>query len=89
MWADWEVFARRPTFIQWAEPPPADASEERYAVVSDSGIRWARVSPNPAVSPQVSPGCFYDDMPGGAIASACAAARKHKAKIRTLTESEP
>ena len=91
-WANWDAFAPKlGGFVEWAEPPPANSSEERYAIVSrpygTAGIAWARVSPNPDVSPEYSSGRFYDDAhdhPEGAVAWARAAAKAHKRRMAML-----
>jgi hypothetical protein len=89
-WADWSAFAQRlPGFIEWAEPAPTDLSEERYAIVRDGAIAWARVSPNPDVRVDLSSGRFYDtddpnDHPEGAIEWCRNAARAHKEHVRKL-----
>ena len=86
-WADWDAFERRhkSTFIQWAEPPPSDPSEERYAVMwSDdrpgAHVTWVRVSPNPDVPTRRSSGGFYTIPEEGkeAIPWAIESAMAHK-----------
>ncbi len=89
-WQDWDRFAKRKGFIEWAEPAPIDASESRYAVVDYSNsIRWARVSPNPDTPVDYSSGAFYDDMPGGAVESAKRAAMIHKKKMASYLLENP
>jgi hypothetical protein len=93
-WADWEAFRKRHarTFIRWAEPPPRDSSEERYAIMKSDDhpgahVIWARVSPSPDVSFQRSQGGFYTIPEEGkkAIPWAVEAAMAHKRKMRGLT----
>ena len=60
-WAEWEALANRIAgFVEWAEPPPERSNEERYAIMHDGAIAWARVSPNPEVPIRLSGGRFYD-----------------------------
>ncbi len=86
-WANWAVreacrYAGG-SFISWAEPAPESLSEARYAVAQDAsgGVRWWRFSPNPALSPQQSSGCFYG---AAALGDAVAAALEHKRKMGDL-----
>jgi hypothetical protein len=84
-WANWDAFSARVDLIMWAEPAPTNPRDERYAVVRyHGGIRWARLSPNPDVSVDYSQGCFYDDMPGGAVEAAKRSAGLHKAHVAEL-----
>jgi hypothetical protein len=87
-WQDWTAFEQRKGFIMWAEPAPTEASSERYAITCDyyayDGWRWARVSPNPDISPQFSSRCFYSDMPGGTIEACKNAVKRHRAYIVKL-----
>ena len=92
-WADWEAFRKRyrNTFIRWAEPPPKDPSEERYAIMRSEDspgahVIWARVSPNPNVSMQRSGGGFYTIPEEGkeAVPWAMEAAMAHKRHVRRL-----
>lgn len=95
-WADWANaerrmqvnyggHGRRGGFVKWAEPPPKNPRESRYAVVIEGNlVRWARVSPNPDMPIDVSGGAFYEDMPGGATEAAARAAKLHKKKSMAL-----
>jgi len=87
-WADWDLFATKiPGFIKWAEPPPADPTEERYAVArNDNHIRWVRISPKLEVPRLECQGAFYGDTLEEAVADAVASAVKHKAKINDLIQ---
>jgi hypothetical protein len=86
-WADWAFLETRVRgFIKWASEAPEILSDERYAIVDNDGIRWARVSPNPDVPVAYSSGCFYDDMVGGAIEAARIASLKHGEKVRALVD---
>ena len=96
-WANWEGFRRRyaATFIQWAEPPPSDPSEDRYAIMlsdehSGAYVIWARVSPCPDVSYERSQGGFYTIPEEGkeAVQWATSAALAHKRKVRELLASD-
>ena len=92
-WADWAAFAARiPGFLAWAEPAPASPNEERYAIVKDGAIAWARVSPNPDVPVQLSGGRFYDtgdpkDHPEGAVEWCRASAKLHKTRTHALVQA--
>ena len=92
-WADWNAFALRHAsrFICWAEPAPADPSEERYAVMkSDASpgayVIWERISPNPDIAAYRSSGGFYDIPEEGreAVAWAKAAAADHKRQVQAI-----
>lgn len=94
-WVCWDTFAARLTgFIEWAEPAPAEASEERYAIVlGDPGIAWIRVSPNPDVHTEMCSGRFYDtgdpnDHPEGAIEWARNSAKLHKEHVKRLVDND-
>jgi len=94
-WGDWATLAARIRgFVEWAEPPPASDREERYAIVRSGAVAWARVSPNPDVSVELSSGRFYDtgdpnDHPEGAVEWCRTAAAKHKARVAAMMASEP
>jgi hypothetical protein len=92
-WADWDAMSAKISgFIEWAEPAPSSDREDRYAIVRSGAIAWARVSPNPDVSVQLSSGRFYDtgdpnDHPEGAVEWCRASAAKNKATVAKLVGS--
>ena len=89
-WADWEALATRIAgFVEWAELAPTRPNKERYAIVREGAIAWARVSPNPEVPIRLSGGRFYDtgdpkDHPDGAIEWCRMAAAIDKARVNAL-----
>ena len=93
-WADWEALATRIAgFVEWAELAPTRPNKERYAIVREGAIAWARVSPNPEVPIRLSGGRFYDtgdpkDHPEGAIEWCRGAAKLEKARIDALVNGE-
>ena len=56
-------------------------------IVEGNLVRWARVSPKLDLPIEVSPGAFYDDMPGGAVSAAVRGAKAHKKKAAALANS--
>ena len=65
-----DAFAKRAEFVCWAE---VEHEHFRYAIVQESphtGLQWAEVPASPDVAVRKSGGCYYDDMPGGAIEAA-------------------
>lgn len=97
-WGDWGAFRKRytRTFICWAEPPPCDPSEERYAIMKSDDrpgayVIWARVSPNPDVPFDRSSGGFFTVPEEGkkAIPWAVEAAMAHKREMRVWRGPPP